>query len=94
MSDNEHTRVSEEARANIPVDCHGEIAQVDRQLIIPRVPPTSDLRALILTRVQPIERALALPKQRAVLAKMRELQHDVRRPKARRPRSDRNVVDF
>ena len=75
------------------MNCHGEIAQVDHEFVVPRVPSPSEFGALLLARAQPVERALPLSKQRAVLTQMRELQYDVRRPKARGPCRDRIVVD-
>ena len=82
------------SQGDVPVDCHGKIAQVDCELIVPCVPPISELRTLLLTGVQPIERPLSLEKQCAVLAQVRELKHDVHGPKARRPRRNCSVVYF
>ena len=77
------------------MDRHGQIAQVDCQLVVPRVPPARQLGALLrlhfLARAQ--ERALAHDEQHAVLAQVRELKHDVCHPEARRPQRDGAVAD-
>ena len=79
------------------MDSHGQDAQVDSELVVPRVPPPRELGALqrlqFLARAQLVERALALDEQRAVFAQVRELEHDVGHPEARRPERDRAVVD-
>lgn len=71
------------SQGSVPVDCHGQITQVDRELVVPCVPPTGELSTLLLTGAQPIEGPLSLEKQSAVLTQVRELQYDVHRPKAR-----------
>ena len=56
---------------------HGQEAQVDRKLIVPRVPPPRQFdtfqRLQFLARIELIECALAFHEQRAVFAEMREL---------------------
>jgi len=76
----------------VPVDRHGQIAQVDSELVVPLVPSPLELVTLLLLRAQAIDRTLSLDEQRTILAQVRELQHDVRRPEPRRPHGDRGVV--
>jgi hypothetical protein len=75
---------------------HGQEAQVNRQLIIPRIPPPRNLYTLLrlqlLARAKLIERALALNEQRAVFAEMRELQDHISHPETRGPEGERAVV--
>ena len=79
------------------MNCDGQEAQVDRQFIVPRIPPPHQFRALLrlqfLTRTKLVECALALDEQRAVFAYVRELEHDVGHPEARGPQRYRVVVD-
>jgi hypothetical protein len=79
------------------MDRHGQEAQINRQLIIPRIPPPRQFhtfqRLQLLARAKLIERALSLNEQRAVFAEMRELQDHVRHPETRGPEGDCAVVD-
>ena len=62
---------------NIPVDCYGQIAQVNHKFVIPHVPPSCELSMLLLLWTQLNECSLLLEKQCTIVTQVYELQHDV-----------------